>query len=140
MCCRSMYLNTCCGSWPGSNGIPGQYVIEVMLHVKNVVFYHKMQGFHAPSDDAPVLHVPFGNTCDKVCEKGVVGVPEIHQRTPRHVPVSVSFHPLLLSVAKAAEFAVDGCQREADMVVCGGIDQVAEFLLASPAVRASVRV
>lgn len=116
----------------------GKDVIEVMLHVPNVIFDHELQCNFIRTDDAWVIHVGLRDARDEPCEKQIVVMPEIDEKAPIRIAVPVRFNPLVLRVARSPEFAVDGREGDTHVVIGGGVDEMPEFLFARPAAGAPI--
>ena len=124
--------------WIWCNPLPREHMIEVVLHVENVILDNEPQRRDAPSDHAAILHMLLRNAFDDLREQGIVLIPEIDQSSPLDVPVSMRLDPFVLCVTLAAEFSVDRGQHESDVIVGRRIDQMTQLLLARPGSRPSI--
>lgn len=131
-------LSTFCGARIASDLRPSQQMIDVMLHVENIVFYDEPQRLHAPPDHAAILQMLVRNAVDHTNEQGIVAIPKINQRAPLDVPVSMRLHPFVLRIALSAELAIDRGQDKTQMVVCCRVDQMTKFLLACPTAGSAI--
>ena len=105
-------------------------MIQVVLHMKNIVLDNEPKCHDTPSDNTTVVQMRFWNTFDNAREQCIVLIPEIDQGAPWQIPVPVRFDPFVLGVTLPAILAVERGQHETDMVVRRRIDQVTQFFLA----------
>jgi len=134
MCCLKARGSAGIGRYP----VPRQHMIEVVLHVENVVLDNETQRHYTPPDHTAVAQMFFRNAFNKMREQGIVSIPEIDEGAPLQVPVSMRLDPFVLRVTLPAKFAVDRGQRETDMIVRRRIDQVAQFFFPRPASGPSI--
>lgn len=107
-------------------------MIDVVLHVANVVFNKKRQCDGGRADNASALHSVFGDTPDQVREQQVVTMPEFDDVRPRQILITVGLDPLVLGITRAFVGAFGRSHYKAHMVVGSGIDQVTKFLFWRP--------
>ena len=79
------------------------------------------------SDVAQGIHFVRRKLPDETCQKCVVLVPEIYDGVLRHLLVIMDVDPGILGVAGTVKPGFCSGPHEPDMVVGGGIDQVARI-------------
>ena len=105
-----------------------------MLLVTDVVFDEKPQSDGSiGTDGAGTREAVFGDAIDDGEQDVVFDVPPLDERGPGQFGVAVGRNPGFLRVEGASVGAVDGGAHESLAVVGGGVEQVADDLLAGPA-------
>ena len=66
---------------------------------------------------------------DDMCQVAVVVTPEVNELEPSAIAIALSMDPIVLCVPRKPEVAIGLDANEPLMIVCRGVDEVAEDLL-----------
>src|SRR5215469_10950730 len=98
----------------------GQEVVEVMLHVPDIVFDDEAEGRRLPiADRAHGRQLVRRNVLHEVRKQRVVVKPEGDKKVPRKILIAVYSYPFVLSIAKSPIPAFKGRSDKANMIVGG---------------------
>ena len=103
-----------------SDRLTRQNVVEVMLHVPDIIFDDEAEGSgFAVADCAHGGKFVGRNVLHEARKQRVVLKPESDKKVPRKVLIAVYSHPFLLFIARPSIPAFQGRSDKADMVVGG---------------------
>src|SRR5690348_3568139 len=118
--------------------IAPQKLVDVVLHMQNVVLDHEPQRHRLiPGDQTQYRQSVRTDAPHQPREKRVVFEPEVDDAIPLHPAVAVQTYPIFLRVSGVPNLGLHRAPRESDVIVGGGIDQVPQLFLGRPLTRAS---
>lgn len=103
----------------------------MVLQMENVIANDEFEGVgqFRGADKTIGVKLVFGDVRDEAGEQAVARIPGGNDGFPGHLAIAVNADPVVLGVSGTAVSALERRVHKADVVVGGGIDQVAEFLL-----------